>query len=206
MSLELQLKNRLGDHRIQLLQNPLHPEQQIAHVFLELETPVTLVMTYGLSDYSMPVSEKWKGHEHTELFFCLPTYWDFEDIENPHFNWVYDWIFRLEQFAKERNTWFGPGHTLPCGNPAVQLSPTMLQNQFFFIEPLFVKQAMQPLKVGDRTVHFLAIVPIFSDELDYKMGKSAANLVRKLIGKKSDERLDDYRVSTMRSRFSFFKR
>lgn len=198
------LRKRLGEHRVETLPNPLHGEQEIIRLYLELETPVTVISTCGLSDYNMPVSEKWKGREHTELFFCLPTYWDFEDTSNPLFNWVYDWIFKLEHFVRERQTWFGPGHTLPCGNPALSLSSKMKQDHFFLIDPIFLNQALEPLKTEGKTIYFLAIVPIFSDELDYKMGKGTHKLIRKLLARKSDERLDDYRVSVLRSRMRFF--
>lgn len=204
MALKQKLAERLGEHRVKSIHNPLHPEQSLLLLFLELNVPVTVCMTNGLSDYTMPVSEKWKGREHNELFFCLPTYWDLEDLTNPAFSWIYNWIFRLEQFVKSTNTWFGPGHTIPCGNPPAAISPTMKQEYFIFLDPLFLEQPLEPIQQGDFTCHFLAIVPIFGDELDFKMGKGTVKLVAKFINRGIDERLDDYRPSALRSRLLFF--
>jgi hypothetical protein len=204
MDLITALKERFGNHRVRAVQNPLHPEQPLVFLYLELQVPVTVLMTAGLSDYTMPVLEKWKGREHNELFFCLPTYWDADDTGNPNFNWVYHWIYRLEQFVREKQTWFGPGHTIPCGNPPAQISETMKQEYLIFLEPIFLEEPLRPMAVNERTVHFLGIIPIFGDELDYKMGKSTYKLLRKFKQRKIDERLDDYRVSVLRSRMRFF--
>jgi len=194
----------VGEHRVRVLQNPLHPEQSLIFLYLELQVPVTILMTNGLSDYTMPVSGKWVGREHTELYFCLPTYWGLDDFENPNSNWIYDWIFRLENFVREKQTWFGPGHTIPCGNPPVQISETMKQEYFIFLDPMLVSAALAPMAVDGKQVHFLSIVPIFGDELDYKMGKGTHKILRKFISRKVDEQLDDYRVSVLRSRMRFY--
>ena len=204
MSLIPALEDRFGKHRVRTLGNPLHPEQSLVFLYLELQVPITILMTNGLSDYTMPVSEKWKGREHTELFFCLPTYWDTEDSESPNFSWTYDWIFRLEQFVRERQTWFGPGHTIDCGNPPAAISPLMKEEHLIFLDPIFAVEEMKPLQTDEKTIHFLSIVPIFGDELDYKMGKGTQKFVKKFIAKKNDERLDDYRVSILRSRMRFW--
>lgn len=198
------LEEQFGKHRVEVKPNPLHPEQSLVFLYLELQVPITIVMTNGLSDYTMPVSEKWVGREHNELFFCLPTYWDFEDIANPNSNWIYDWIFRLENFVREKQTWFGPGHTIPCGNPPESLSPLMKQDHFIFLDPLFTESVMQPLEINGKTIYFLAIVPIFGDEMDYKMGKGTHKIIRRFTNRKVDERLDDYRDSVMKSRMRFW--
>lgn len=198
------LEQSIGSHRVREIANPLHPKQSLLLLYLELSVPVTIVMTNGLSDYTMPVSEKWKGREHTELFFCLPTYWDLDDHDNPNCGWIYDWIFRLEQFVGEKQTWFGPGHTIPCGSPPAKISPLMLEEYFIFLDPIFTADVMKPLESEGKTVHFLSIVPLFGDELDYKMGKGAHKLIRKFVSRKIDERLDDYRVSVLRTRLRFY--
>lgn len=204
MELTTGLATRFGAHRVVTLVNPLHPEQSLVLLYLELAIPVTILMTNGLSNYKMPVSEKWKDRPFNELYFCLPTYWDLEDTNNPNFNWVFEWLFRLETFVKEKQTWFGPGHTIPCGNPPVAISPTMKQEYFIFLEPMLMEQALSPLKLADKTVYFLAITPLYGDELDYKMGKGTHKLVRRFYNRKIDERIDDYRANALSSRMRFF--
>jgi hypothetical protein len=204
MNLIQAFEERVGEHRVEVRQNPLHPEQSLIFMFLELQVPVTIVMTKGLSDYKMPVSPKWEGREFNEIFFCLPTYWDFDDVSNDNQNWIYTWLFKLENFVREKQTWFGPGHTIPAGNPPASISTTMKQDHFIFLDPMFTEDAMHSMELDGKTIHFLAIVPIFGDEVDYKMVKGTYKVVKKFLNKKFNECLDDYRSSFMKSRMRFW--
>lgn len=199
-----ELEKRFGPHRVRKTVNPLHPEQPLVFLYLEQRVPVTVVMTCGLSDYRMPVMEKWKGREFNEIFFCLPSYWELDDLTNEHFNWVYEWLYKLERFVREKETWFGPGHTIPTGNPPKALSPTMKQEYFIFLDPIFLEEHLQPVSSGEKVTYFLSIVPIFPDELDYKIGKGTYKLIQKFRHRNFDERLDDYRVTMLKSRFRLF--
>lgn len=204
MELVHALENRFGNHRVKRIQNPLHPEQELLLLFLELDVPVTVLMTATLSTYEMPVLEKWKGREFNEIYFCLPSYWDLKDVDNPNFSWVYTWLFKLERFVREKNTWFGPGHSIPTANPEVPISETMKQEYFFFSDPILLKEELAPVVDATKTIHFLAIIPIYGDELDYKMGKGTLKFIRKFIQRKNDEKIDDYRKSILDSRMRFF--
>ena len=71
------LQDRFGDHRVSEI--PVKEgEIPLLIMDLELKTPVTVIMTNGLSDYKMPVPEKLEGEEYNELYFCLPSYWEWE--------------------------------------------------------------------------------------------------------------------------------
>lgn len=204
MELIQAFENRFGAHRVKSIQNPLHNDQQLILLFLELDVPITVLMTASLSDYQMPVLDKWVGREFNEIYFCLPTYWDFDDHENYNFSWIYDWIYKLERFVRDRNTWYGPGHTIPTANPEVPISDLMKQEYFIFLDPILLQKELAPVNLQGKNVHFLSIVPIFGDELDYKMGKGTQKFVRKLIQRNYDEKLDDYRKSILNSRLRFF--
>lgn len=204
MSIVNKLTQRFGEHRVKQIDNPFHPEQKLALLFLELEVPITVIMTTELHKYNMPVLDNWKGRENNELYFCLPSHWDFEDYENPNFAWVYSWLHKLESFVKEKNTWFGPGHTIPTAKPEVAISNLMTQEYFIFLEPILLERELAPISIGNDTVYFLAVVPIFGDELDYKMGKGTIKFRRRFIQRKNTEKLDEYRKSFMTSRMKFF--
>ncbi len=204
MSWKEQLEKRFGAHRVHQMANPLHPEQQLVQMYLERNVPITVVCTANLSDYTMPVSEKWKGREHNEICFVLPSYWDLEDLENPNFNWVYHWLHKLENFVRSKETWFGPGHTIPSANPPAPISETMKQDHFIFIDPIFLASELEPVKTDGKLIHFLTVTPIYSDELDYKMGKGTMKFLRKLQQRNHDERIDEYRKSILNSRMRFF--
>lgn len=194
------LENRFGQHRVHELETA-EGEIPLLMLDLELKTPVTVLMTNGLSEYKMPVPEKMEGFEYNELYFCLPSYWEWEDRSNPSMSWVFDWIQKLAKYVIEKETWFGHGHTLPTGIEMEPLSPTMKQNHIILLSPILLEDELTELKVGDKTVNFLAIVPIFPDEMDYKQGKGTFKFIQKLQSKGVTEKLDDFRVTVLQSRW-----
>lgn len=194
---------RFGQHRV--LDVPVKEGQvPLLLLDLELKSPVTVLVTNGLSNYKMPVPEVLKGYEYNELYFCLPSYWEWEDTENPQMNWVFDWIQRLASYVQEKQTWFGHGHTMPCGKETNSLSETMLQNHFFLSNPIYLEEALAPIETADKTIHFLAIIPVFKDEFEYKQARGTFKFMQKLANKGVTEKLDDYRGSVMRGKWSFF--
>lgn len=204
MNLHEALNDRVGEHRVQLMENPVHPQQKLFVLYLELHVPLTIIMTSELSEYRMPVTEKWIGREHNEIFFALPAYWDLNDKDNATLTALFDWIYRLEDFVTSKNKWFGPGHSVPCGNPSEPISSLLKQDNFMLINPMFLESLFQPLKVDGKTIYLLAIVPVFSDELEYKMTKGTHKFLRRFYQKKFDERIDEFRVSMMNSRFKLW--
>ena len=170
---------------------------------LEAKIPVNVLLTNGLSKYKMPVHEKEKGKEFNELCFCLPGYWDWEDRSNPNTNWVFHWIQRLAKYVQENETWFGHGHTMPCGKEMQSLSSTMKQNQFILVNPRLLEKEMVPVKSNGKEINFLFIVPIFGDEMDYKQGKGTQKLLAKFINKGITEELDDFRGNALKRRWIF---
>lgn len=196
-----ELIKRFGAERV--LDVPISQgEMPLLAINLDLVSPITVICTNGLSNYKMPVPAAESGKEHNELFFCLPSYWEWEDIENPQMNWIFPWIQRLAKYVIEKETWFGHGHTMPCGSEMKSLSVTMKQNHFILINPILLEHEMAPVKVNDHLVYFLAIVPIFEDEMDYKQGKGTLKFLRKLIGKGVNEKLDDFRSTSLKSKWT----
>lgn len=199
-----QLTNRFGTNNVKLLDQKTEDKFLLAQIETGSERKVKVIMTIGLSDYLMPVDEKHKDKSRIELYFCLPSYWDMDDVDNPNFNWVFEWIQRLAKYVVEKNTWFAHGHTIPAGNPPEQLSPTMKQTFFMFSDPIALEKELATLQAGEDFIHFLAIVPLFKDEFEYKTARGMFKLVQKFEAKNFTEILDDYRVSAVRKKYILF--
>tara|TARA_B110000305_G_scaffold151318_1_gene167850 strand:- start:146 stop:754 length:609 start_codon:yes stop_codon:yes gene_type:complete len=191
------LIKRFGEHRVSEI--PVKEnEVPLLILDLELKSPVKVIVTNGLRTYKMPVDEKWKGREYNELYFCLPSYWEWEDTDNASMNWVFYWIQRLSKFVVENKTWFGHGHTMPCGKDLNPLSPSMKQNHFMLSDPLFLEEEMVPILLVDKEIHFLSIIPLFKDEFDYKQSRGTFKFMQKLANSSITEKLDDYRGSALK--------
>ncbi len=174
-------------------------------LFKPFSAPTTTVlMTLGLSDYEMPVHEKHQGEEFNELFVLLPSYWNIEDKENERFNWVFSWLQRLKDYVIDRKTWLGHGHTLPCGAEMNPISTTMLQNHLILLRPDKVSEDLSPILIEGKTIGFLALIPLFGDEMDYKQGKGTLKLLQKFKNAGVTEQLDDFRKTVLKTRWTFF--
>lgn len=192
-----ELIDRFGKHQVSEL--PVK-EDEIPLLLIQLNdaTKTRVLVTNGLHKYRMPVPEAEAGKEYNELYFCLPSYWDPHDLDNPRMNWIYYWIQRLAKYVQEKETWFGHGHTMPCGKDARPLSDTMKQNYFMLVDPILLEEALRPLPVNDIEVRFLAILPVFEKEFVYKQGRTTRKFMKKLLNNRVDEKLDDFRQSVVR--------
>ncbi len=199
-----QLTNRFGIDNIQKIEQINGDLYPLVLINTGSDRKAKILMTVGLSDYLMPVDQKHSDKSRIELYFCLPSYWDISDINNPNFNWVLSWLQRLTKYVVEKNTWFAHGHTIPAGNPPEQLSPTMKQTFFMFSNPIALEEELSPLQIGEDIIHFLAVVPLFKDEFEYKTARGMFKLVQKFEAKNFSEILDDYRVSAVRKKYILF--
>ena len=164
--------------------------------------PIQFLMTDGLSTYDQPVPEKYKAHQNIELYFALPSYWDLKTIS---MEWPKLWLEKLVNHLTEKQTWFGTGHTIPNGNPVAPFSDTIKQSYLFLSEPILFNTELTPLYLRDKWVNFLAVIPIFEDEFDFKMGKGTYKLQKKFSDKGITELVDEYRMTSLKNKWRFFK-
>ncbi|MCO5258978.1 MAG: suppressor of fused domain protein [Crocinitomicaceae bacterium] len=197
------LEIRFGEHRVMEVPTS-EGEMPLLALDLESRSQVTVILTNGLSDYKMPVPEKINDRAFNELCFCLPSYWEWEDVDNPTMNWIFPWIQKLAKYVVEKETWFGHGHTIPSGKDLPPFSQTMKQNYLILADPILLENELKPLKVADKTIHFLTIIPIFEDEMDMKQEKGVFKFFKKFMDKGGTELLDDYRSSTLKSKWRLF--
>lgn len=197
------LHDRFGAENVKSWKQ-LSSEVEILLISLKQPSPVQVLMTKGLSNYKMPVHPMYEGREYNELFFCLPRYWDISESDNPNRQWPVEWLEKLVNHVLDKNLWYGPGHTIQCYPDYAPLSFTMKQNHLMLIDPLFLQEEMKPLEVDGKRIYFLAGLPIFGDEMDYKQGKGTQKLLDKFRNKNINEKLDDFRETVLKSRWKFW--
>lgn len=197
------LIKRFGEHRVVDISVD-DGEIPLLAIDIESRTQVTVICTNGLSEFRMPVPEKLKDRAYNELCFCLPSYWEWEDIENPNMNWIFPWLQKLSKHVVEKNTWYAHGHTFTNEKDITPLSPTMLQNNLMLSDPILLENELQPISVEDKLVRFLTIIPIFEDELEYKHMKGTFKFMQKLTAKGTSELLDDFRKTSLRGKWRLF--
>lgn len=198
--LEKKLKERL--HITEFQRISLHNSFSLLLFTYVKNYPIQILMTDGLSTYNQPVPEKFKAHQNIELYFALPSYWDITSLA---MEWPKLWLEKLTTHLTEKQTWFGTGHTIPNGKPIAPFSSTVKQSYLFLNEPILFKNELSTIFVEDKSVNFLAVIPIFEDEFDFKMGKGTYKLQKKFSDKGITELVDEYRMTSLKNKWRFFK-
>lgn len=162
--------------------------------------PVTLIMTNGLSEKIMQIPEHSNEARSVELYWTLPDYWEVDE-QDSRLNWIYTWLNKLIRHLLDNDVWYGHGHTFQSG----QLSPTMKQDYLMLAKPLMVEDVLAPLLTEKEGLGFLAIVPLFKTEFEFKQRKGTNSLVTKMTEGGVYEILDDYRESLLKKRFGYLR-
>ena len=90
--------------------------------------PFYKLITSGMSQKPMNVSEKSANYQFAELVICLPSNWNMdqnawrEDLNEIHY-WPVRWLKTLARLPHEYGTWLGYYHTIPNGDPAQPYAP-----------------------------------------------------------------------------------
>lgn len=150
-----------------------------------------LVFTRGSSNTPQRVNEEHQDLAQIELYFCLPEYFNLETEA-----WPIKWLEKIAAIPQKNSTWLGIGDSIPAGNPPEALSEQFACNHFIIREPKWMSQFLkQP-----SGIKFLAVFPIFQEELDFKLRNSHTVLFKKLENKEVTEMVDIYRTSVCRKR------
>ncbi len=180
----------------------LFPEIQISVLWQDNDCPFKiklgqlsalnyqLLFTDGLSANDQVVKSGFEAFKKIELYFLLPDYFDLNKD-----NWPILWLKKLAELPKKNNTWFGPGDTIPAGNPPQILSDNFAANHFMIVEPILAKPIFNHEIWAAEGIHFFGIVPICQAELEYKIRNSATVLLTRLKHKNHTEKVDFFRTA-----------
>lgn len=181
-----------------------------AHIDLYIVSPTPArnyytVVTAGMSSQPMKVPP---GAEHlrfAEVLIVLPSNWpgmkpdgtfDREVMKDERYWWPFRWIKTLARLPHQYQTWLGPGHTVPNGDPAKPFADnTKLCCMMVFI-PLSLPQEALQLRVGDDVIHFYAAWPLYLEEMKLKMDKGLNALIDKFEKAGTRELIDPVRPNS----------
>jgi len=155
--------------------------------------------TEGLSLTPQQVSTGSEKYRCIELMFCLPDYWDLS-VQY----WPKTWLEKIAHIPSKFNTWLGPGDTIPAGKPPTVLTDNFAADHFVISEPIILKDFLSSAGNKSPEVAVLSIIPIFQQELDFKLRNSGTALLMRLAEKRVTDEVDLYRKSVCRKRILGF--
>lgn len=155
-----------------------------------------LLITDGLRLIKQDVNEVNQDLQHIELYMLLPVYWNLKDQ-----SWPVEWLNKIGQIPKKNNTWFGSGDTIPAGNPPEALDEKLSANHFILSKPISLDGVLTGSKWKESDFQLLAVIPIFQNEVDYKLKNSHTMLFNRFHQAGVSEMIDLYRSTTYKRRF-----
>jgi len=144
--------------------------------------PYHFLVTSGMSDRSMPVPAALDAPRHIELLMTLPERWAIGDaaLDNENWYWPIRQLRTLARFPHQYDTWLGEGHTVTNGDPAQPLAPSTRLSGAILLPPQHTPEGFDRLRVADgKAIHFLAVVPLYDEEMTLKMRAGADALLER---------------------------
>ena len=177
------------------------------HVVLPTaDFPYTRLVTSGMSDLPMSV-----GHadtpRHLELVATLPGDWklDQASLEDERWYWPVRLLKQLARFPHKYKTWLGWGHSMPNGDPAEPYAPDTALCGVVLLPPVSTPEAFDTLRIdADKEIRFLAIVPVYREEMDLKLREGSDALVERFGRRDVNDIIQRKRVNVAKKRFGFF--
>lgn len=140
------------------------------------ERPYWVLVTMGMGAKPMQTPPELDEYQlqRAELMLTLPPEWEMENNDEKWY-WPLRWLKILARLPGEYDTWIGWGHTIPAGAPLAEnteLSGVVLVSPGAFETDAYVCE----LPGGD-IINFYQVLPLYSEEMDYKLAHGAEGLL-----------------------------
>jgi hypothetical protein len=186
----------------------------IVHIDVHLIAPAAgrnyyTLVTSGMSELPMTVPEGADDYRYAELVIRLPATWklDAESFKDEAHYWPIRWLKILARFPHEFGTWLGDGHTIPTADPAEPYAAGTKLCCMMLIPTTLSPESFQTLELPDRVIHFWSLVPLYREEMDYKLKHGSEPLMQRLTrlgGPHKIEVVNVARPNTCGKRFWLF--
>jgi hypothetical protein len=151
------------------------------------------LITCGMSARPMKTPEQMKKFCYSELMICLPPEWKFtgEAMKDEKYYWPIRTLKTLARFPHEYDTWLSYGHTLPNGDPPAPYADNTKLSGVILSIPITAPKDFFALKIDEnKTIYFFCMIPLHTDEMNFKLKHGADELFNRLDAKGVNEVLD----------------
>ena len=139
------------------------------------------LVTSGMSEAPMRIPHD-GGYQlaHAELTICLPPDWPLlkSAFHEPRFWWPVERLLTLARLPHEDDSWLGCSHIVPD-----EVRPSIHAKEAGFFGVLFLPSTVLPdsfhvlLRGGSKKIEFLALYPLYPDEVTLVLHEGEAPLV-----------------------------
>ncbi|MBL8877904.1 MAG: suppressor of fused domain protein [Phycisphaerales bacterium] len=170
------------------------------------DRPFHTLVTTGMSDRSMDAPPGAEGREYAELMAFLPPDWRLgrADLEDERWYWPVRWLKILARFPHQFDTWLWEWHTVPNGDPPEPFAANTRLSGVMLMTPQNAPPEFAELVIGDKTIHFFALMPLYAEEMSHKLKHGAETLLPRFRKHGITDLVDVDRPNVCKKRFLFF--
>lgn len=142
------------------------------------EMPVYKLVTVGMGAYSMNVPKELRnsGIDRAELVIFLPPDWNVKSSDENDY-WPIRNMKILGRYPLHNDTWLGVGHTIISQDGKPYAENTKLNGTLLLTACDMDSNPMKITLPGGKQVCFLQIIPLYQEEMDFKLTNSANALL-----------------------------
>jgi hypothetical protein len=159
------------------------------------------LVTSGLSTLPMSTPPDYSQCKYSELYMCLPREWSMNEktLEDEVNYWPFRCLKFLARFPHEYKTWIWNMHTIPNENPIKPFAKNTKLCCSLLSTPKRLPEKAYRLRINkDKTIFFHSVIPIYREEMEYKLKHGAEALLGRFDKDHVDELLDVSRMSVVK--------
>ena len=186
--LQKYLSHNFGKNLI--IQNEFDFDGQKIQILKSLPTkknPYQILVTKGASTRKMNVPEQLAQYklERAEFIIRLPENWEIDETKSlteKGNNWPIKLLQNVSTIAFRENGYLCWGKTISNENFAPYASNTNFCG-FILVKPIFLRHGLEFCKISKtEDINFYEIIPLYKEEIEFKLENSAEKLLTKLGG------------------------
>jgi hypothetical protein len=163
--------------------------------------PFEVLVTSGMSALPMMLPAEVGGLAWAEVVALLPAGWPVDEaLDDERHGWPIRLLETLARHPHEYGTWLGYGHTLcEVGDPPDPYAPGTALNSVILLPPVSLPPAFSHLDApGGRTIHFMAAVPLYWEELQLALDHGCGALLDRFVACHVTDVIDPQRRNVAR--------
>jgi predicted Zn finger-like uncharacterized protein len=156
------------------------------------QKPYWTLITSGMSDLPMTTPEGVDVPRYAELLISLPPTWPLDQaaFKDENHYWPLRWLKLLARLPHEYETWLDWGHTIPNGDPTSPFASNTQLCSAMILDPVLVPDEFRNLTIHqDKVISFFSFVPIYQEEVDFKLKRGSTPLIERLANEGVNELL-----------------
>lgn len=153
--------------------------------------PFYLLSTMGMSARPMHLPKEARGEvsPFSEVCIALPPKWPRVDASAKDMGedafWPYRWLKNVARLPFEYETWVGIGHSIPNEDPPEPFAPNTPFVGVLLLDASIYIPGLETVKLSPkREVTVLSMVPLFEDEMNFKLDEGTEALAERIDASK----------------------